>query len=105
MASIDKVDTPQELRAEIIRKLNTFNMSLIGKDISQKNDIKILSDLKKDEFLTITRADKGNAIVVMNTEDYNNQMKTIISDTIKVTFKRTCTRIFWVIDHMKTKGM
>ena len=36
MASIDKVDTPQELRAEIVRKLNTFNMSLLGKDISQK---------------------------------------------------------------------
>jgi len=82
MASIDKVDTPQELRAEIVRKLNTFNMNFIGKDISQKNDIKILSDLKKDKFLTITRADKGNTIVIMNTEDYNNQMKSIILDTI-----------------------
>ena len=86
MASIDKVDTPQELRAEIVRKLNTFNMNLIGKDISQKNDIKILSDLKKDKFLTITRADKGNTIVIMNTEDYNNQMKSIISETI--TYKK-----------------
>ena len=26
MASIDKVEAPQELKAEIVRKLKTFNM-------------------------------------------------------------------------------
>jgi len=45
-----------------------------------KNDIKILSDLKKDKVLAITRADKGNTV------DYDRQMKTIISDTI--TYKK-----------------
>jgi thiamine monophosphate kinase len=73
MTSIDNVVALQELRAEIVRKLNTFNMSKIGKDITQKDEIKILSDLKKDKVLTITRADKGNTIVIMNTYDYDNQ--------------------------------
>jgi len=81
MASIDKVEAPQELRAEIVRKLKTFNMKKkIENDIT-KNDIKILSDLKKDKALTITRADKGNTIVIMGTDDYDRKMSTIISDT------------------------
>ena len=79
-ASIDKVEAPQELRAEIVRKLNTFNMRKIENDIT-KNDIKILPDLKKDKVLTITRADKGNTIVIMDTDDYDRKMNTIISDT------------------------
>ena len=36
MASIDKVGAPQGLRAEIARKLNTFNMSQIENDITRK---------------------------------------------------------------------
>ena len=43
MASIDKVEAPQELRAEIGRKLNTSNLRKIENDIL-KDDIKILSD-------------------------------------------------------------
>ena len=80
MASIDKVEASQELRAEIVRKLNTFNMKKIENDIT-KNDIKILSDLKKDKVITITRTDKGNTIVIMDTVDYDLKMKTIILDT------------------------
>ena len=80
MASIDKVEAPQELRTEIVRKLKTFNMKKIVNDI-KKNDIKIFSDLKKDNTLTITRADKGNTIVIMDTDDYDRKMNTIISDT------------------------
>jgi len=37
--------------------------------------------LKKDKTLTITRADKGNTIVIMDTDDYDHQMNIIISDT------------------------
>ena len=59
MASNDKVEAPEELRAEIVRKLNTFNMRKIENDIT-KNDIKILSHLKRDNVLTIIKADKGN---------------------------------------------
>ena len=34
MASIDKVEAPQELRAEIVRKLKAFNMRKIENDIT-----------------------------------------------------------------------
>ena len=37
--------------------------------------------MKKDKTLTITRADKGNTIVLMDTDDYDHKMNTIISDT------------------------
>ena len=36
-----------------------------------KNDIKILSELKKNKTLFITRVDKGNTIVIMVTDDYD----------------------------------
>ena len=37
MASIDKVEAPHELRAEIVRKLNTCNMRKIENDITKKS--------------------------------------------------------------------
>ena len=40
----------------------------------------MLSELKKDETLTITRIDKGNTILIMGTEDYDHIMNIIISD-------------------------
>jgi len=40
-----------------------------------KNYIKILSDLKKYKVLTITKADKGNTIVIMDTDDYHYLQK------------------------------
>ena len=46
-----------------------------------KNDIKILFNLKKHKVLTITRADKGNTIVIMDTDDYDRKMNIITSDT------------------------
>ena len=51
-----------------------------------KNDIKILSDLKNDKVLIITKADKGNTVVIMDTDDYDRKMNTIISDT--TTYKK-----------------
>ena len=33
----------------------------------EKNDIKIISDLKKDKVRTVTRADKGYTIVIIDT--------------------------------------
>ena len=55
-------------------------MKKIDNDVIN-NDIKILSELKKDKTLTITRAYKGNTYVIMDTDDYDHKMNTIISDT------------------------
>ena len=62
----------------MVRKLKTFNMRKIEND-TIKNYIKILSDLKKDKVLTITKADKGNTIVIMDTDDYHYLQKKWIS--------------------------
>ena len=42
--------------------------------------------MKRDKVFTITRADKGNTTVIMDTDDYDCKMNTIISDTI--TYKK-----------------
>ena len=39
-----------------------------------------LSDLKKDKDLHITKADKSNCVVILNKVDYNEKMKTLLSD-------------------------
>ena len=39
-----------------------------------------LKDLKKDESLHITKADKSNAIVIMDKADYIEKMETLLSD-------------------------
>nr|CAX83713.1 reverse transcriptase [Schistosoma japonicum] len=47
------------------QKPNNCNMS--------KNEIYALKQLRKEKTVIITRADKGNTTVVMNTSDYNNK--------------------------------
>ena len=45
-----------------------------------KRFTKALSVLKKDQHLHITKADKSNAVVIMNKQDYINKMETLLSD-------------------------
>ena len=46
------------------------------------HDIKILSNLRKDPSIIITRVDKSNLFVVMNTPDYDNKIPSHLNDTI-----------------------
>ena len=41
-----------------------------------------LKDLKSDETVLVTKADKGNSIVVMNRTDYQNQVTKMLEDTM-----------------------
>ena len=41
---------------------------------------KALSELKKDQHLHITKADKSNAVVIMNKRDYISKMENLLSD-------------------------
>ena len=43
--------------------------------------IKTLQDLKNNKDITITSADKGGGIVIMNTDDYNKKMEDLLADT------------------------
>ena len=47
---------------------------------------KALTELKKDQHLHITKAEKSNAVVIMNKQDYINKMETLLSD--ENTYKR-----------------
>jgi hypothetical protein len=42
-----------------------------------------LVELSKDDSIIVTKADKGNAVVILNKEDYRNQLLKILSDKSK----------------------
>ncbi|UYV65004.1 hypothetical protein LAZ67_3002762 [Cordylochernes scorpioides] len=44
-------------------------------------EILILNNLSKNKNITISRADKGGSVVILNTEDYINRMKTHLNNT------------------------
>ncbi|UYV60784.1 hypothetical protein LAZ67_1002292 [Cordylochernes scorpioides] len=44
-------------------------------------EISILNNLSKNKNITISRADKGGSVVILNTEDYINRMKTHLNNT------------------------
>ena len=43
-------------------------------------DIKILNNLRRDESIINTKADKGNTLVVMDTKDYDSKLNTLLKD-------------------------
>ena len=44
-------------------------------------EMKALNSLKKDKSIIICKADKGNAVVLLNKLDYINKMNCVLSDT------------------------
>ena len=50
---------------------------------NEYNALKNLSSLKN---IIIQKSDKGNSVVLMNCDDYINEMETLISDPVKITF-------------------
>ncbi|CAF1540560.1 unnamed protein product, partial [Rotaria sordida] len=63
---------------EYIKKAKTkyiYNLSI--------DEIKALKELKEDRSIIILRADKGNAVVIMNKLDYMNKVKELLEDQNK----------------------
>ena len=50
--------------------------------------VKTYEELKKDDSIHITKADKTAALVIMDREDYNRKMTIILSDD--TTYERIC---------------
>ena len=50
---------------------------------NEYNALKNLSSLKN---IIIQKSDQGNSVVLMNCDDYINQMETLISDPAEITF-------------------
>ena len=53
-----------------------------------KRFVKTYEELKKDDSIHIMKADKTAALVIMDREDYNRKMTTILSDD--TTYERIC---------------
>jgi hypothetical protein len=73
------------IRASVVNTLkNTKTLSTTNISKQQSH---ALRNLKKDKDITIVPADKGRAIVVMNTNDYDRKISDLLLD------KKTCLRI------------
>ena len=53
------------------------------KNILSKDEWKALNDLRSDDSIIITKADKGNGSVIVSRLDYLNKMKQLLSDNTK----------------------
>ena len=51
-----------------------------GIEILNKEDLKILKNLKKNKNIIISKPDKGRGVVIFNKEDYLNKMDNTLSD-------------------------
>ena len=49
----------------------------------QKKFLATLKELKSDPNIVVLKSDKGNAIVILNKQDYHSKMNNILSDTSK----------------------
>lgn len=52
-----------------------------NKDIISKNERKGIKSLTSDKSIIIKEADKGGAVILMNTEHYKKMAKDILNDT------------------------
>ena len=72
-------DYKDELRADIcsiLKKVKTPATSNI-----MREEREAVKELKRDDRIIFLPADKGNATVVLNKPDYNEQMTAILQDT------------------------
>ena len=86
---IDLLDIPRTDRDFIQGRLRDFAFTSyrdVGKNIDRnlsKEQHFALKNLIKNKDLVIQKADKGNNVVILNKNDYNLDMKKILSDTSK----------------------
>ena len=69
--------------------------------VMEKDDVKILENLAKDEGIIITRPDKGNGVVVLNKVEYMEKMNGIVGDTSK--FRKVTGDVFYNIIKLEDK--
>ena len=79
LSSHGEVENPDLLRGEIVKSILDYRPSL-SLSTQSKEEIKILRNLKKDKNTVITKADKGNTVVIMNSADYELKVNTLLMD-------------------------
>ena len=74
-------DSDKDLvRAEVCNITKSFNNCTIKSNITPEES-KAIATLKKDKSIVVSKADKGNCTVILDTQDYNNKMFNLLSDT------------------------
>ena len=66
------------IRASVTSAINSW-LPPLRNNITSKEE-KALRDLAKDTSVTILPADKGRAVVVMNTNDYIDKINNLLND-------------------------
>ena len=75
----EQLQTVNKIRSTCDRFTVAATKSL--KKISKQQKInKVLNNLAKDKNIYITKADKGNAVVILNRDEYIKKMETIVND-------------------------
>ena len=79
-----KIDSKQVFFQKVQRQAVEFiqNLRKTPNNLS-KEEVKLLSQLGKNKKLVITKADKGNAIVIQDRKDYVDKVLKILSDKTK----------------------
>lgn len=72
-------ETAEEIRQEISRILRRAELK--NRNTSQAERDALLA-LRKDKDIVILPADKGNAVVVLLSENYQNKIKDVLSDPV-----------------------
>ena len=75
-------------RSKVAEILKTASPPL-NRNVTREEE-EALKEFKNNEKIVILKADKGNATVVMNTEDYEEKMNSLLSD--ECTYEKFPTR-------------
>ncbi|XP_065580124.1 uncharacterized protein LOC136039987 [Artemia franciscana] len=67
------------VRASTVKTLSEFSLKAEIPNNCIK-DIKILNNLRRDESIILTKADKGSTLVVMDTNDYDSKLNALLKD-------------------------
>ena len=77
----------EHVRYQVVHNLQKLykqhNGKYTGNDRNRKNEIKIINQTKmklKDANATVTKADKGNSLIIIYEDEYNSKIHTFISN-------------------------
>ena len=79
LESVQKLKIKEDHR-NILKGMLYHSMSKPCDSKIPKRFVKVINNLRKDNEIHITRADKSKTLVIMNKQEYNNKMHNLLSD-------------------------
>ena len=94
-------DFSRKLKFIAQKYFSKFKLYKSFSPVISKDDIQQLKDFSKKKDLIVCKPDKGRAVVVLNRSDYNESMRSLISDPSK--FEKLDCSIFTYTQRVETK--